>query len=74
MWAAGCQFCNLSCRLSFYSRSFGLLTPFRSPQIPILSTIIFVLATKHKPRARPVNQTGPAQVGHSNPLQRPNSK
>lgn len=67
MWAAGCQFCNLSCRPSFYPRSFGLLTPFRSPQMPILSAIIFVLATMHKPRARALDD----RPGPGGPLQPP---
>lgn len=67
MRAAGCQFCNLPCRLSFRPRSFG-------QWVPVLSAVIYVLDSMHKPRARPLTQTVPAQVGHSNTLQGPNSK
>lgn len=69
MRAAGCRFCNLSCRPRFCHRSFGHLGAPRSPRVPVLSAVIYVLDSTHKPRARPLTQ-----VGHSNTLQRPNSK
>lgn len=72
--AAGCRFCNLSCRPSFCPRSFRQLRPSQSPLVPILSAVIYVLDSMHKPHARPLTQAVPAQVGHSNTPQRPNSK
>lgn len=74
MRAAGCWFCNLSCRPSFCPRSFRRLRPPRSPRVPILSAVTYVSDSMHKPHASLLTQTVPAQVGHSNTLQRPNSK
>ena len=51
MWAAGCQFDKLSCRLSFPSRRDLSL------QVPTLSALVCVLDTVHEPPARPLDHT-----------------
>lgn len=57
MWAAGCQFCQISCRRSFHSRSLRWLTPPLSLQVPTLSAMLCVLGTVHQPHARSLDHT-----------------